>query len=186
MKQPGLDKVIVVTSGLAICIFATDLLTPPGFGEWMIYLVAMLWTPRSRRPYYPIVYAGLCTVFVVAGYFHPTLPVLVFDFEQGFHRRLIGVFILWGMALVYTQRMRSEAGLRAREERFRSFMNNSSTLAWIKDANFNYVYVNQLFERLFDKSLETLKGKNDFELGLSRSPAHFAPTTNKFWIQKRA
>src|SRR3989304_9407539 len=47
------------------------------------------------------------------------------------------------------KRKRVEEALLESEERFKAFMNNSVVVAWMKDEQGEYVYVNQAFERSF-------------------------------------
>ena len=62
------------------------------------------------------------------------------------------------------KRKRVEEALRESEERFKAFMNNSVVVAWMKDEQGEYVYVNQAFERSFNIMLDDLRGKTDFDL----------------------
>lgn len=63
-----------------------------------------------------------------------------------------------------SERKRAEEALQDSKERFTAFMDNNPAVAWMKDENWNYVYINQPFERLFDVKLEGIIGKNDFEI----------------------
>lgn len=63
-----------------------------------------------------------------------------------------------------TERKQAEEALRDSENRFQAFMNNSSVVAFIKDAEGRFVYVNKMFERLFHLSEAEVLGKTDFEL----------------------
>jgi len=58
---------------------------------------------------------------------------------------------------------RTEAALYESEERFKTFMNNSPIIAFIKDEQGRYLYVNELFEHLFNVKLVELAGKTDFD-----------------------
>ena len=53
---------------------------------------------------------------------------------------------------------------KASEERFRLFMDNTPTLAWVKDDQGRYVYVNKAYEKRFGVSLVQYQGKNDLQL----------------------
>ncbi|HCF30686.1 MAG TPA: hypothetical protein DEV81_26620, partial [Cyanobacteria bacterium UBA11049] len=70
---------------------------------------------------------------------------------------------IMGTAQDITIRKQAEVALRESEERFKTFMNNSPVMAFIKDRQGRYVYVNQPFERLFNIKLADLQGKTDFD-----------------------
>ncbi|MBD2775322.1 EAL domain-containing protein [Iningainema tapete] len=65
----------------------------------------------------------------------------------------IGQFIL---------RCQVEAALRESEERFQAFMNNTPAVAFMKDAEGRYVYINNTLEDNFNIKLANLLGKTDF------------------------
>ena len=57
-----------------------------------------------------------------------------------------------------------EAELRASEERFRTFMNQSPFLAFIKDAEGRFLFYNERLAERFCISMTEWLGKNDFEI----------------------
>ncbi|HEY9878765.1 MAG TPA: PAS domain-containing protein [Leptolyngbyaceae cyanobacterium] len=63
----------------------------------------------------------------------------------------------------FMERKRTEAALRESEELFQSFMSHSPIAAFIKDESGQYVYVNTLIERLFDRPASELVGNTDFD-----------------------
>jgi PAS domain S-box-containing protein len=57
----------------------------------------------------------------------------------------------------------AEAKVRASEGRFQNFMSNSPAVAFMKDEQLRYVYINDTFERLFEQDAEKVRGKTDFD-----------------------
>jgi len=78
-----------------------------------------------------------------------------------------------------TERKRMEEALRDSEERFRSFMNNSPFISWIKDEEGRHVYISKTSEDRFGVRLEDVQGKTDFEVW----PPEVA---EQFWKNDRA
>lgn len=68
------------------------------------------------------------------------------------------------VGLDVTEQLRSEAARRESEERFRQFMDNSPTLAWVKDEDGRYVYLNKTYEERFGVRLDESRGKTDDQL----------------------
>jgi PAS domain S-box-containing protein len=73
---------------------------------------------------------------------------------------IVGVSICVVAALYH----RNLNALRESEARFRLFMDNSPAIAWIKDAQGRYVYINKTYERNLHVRLEDYRGKTDLEL----------------------
>jgi diguanylate cyclase (GGDEF)-like protein/PAS domain S-box-containing protein len=63
-----------------------------------------------------------------------------------------------------TASARADLALRESEERFALFMDASPAVAFVKDENGRYVYVNRAFERSVGMRLAELEGVTDFEL----------------------
>jgi PAS domain S-box-containing protein len=63
-----------------------------------------------------------------------------------------------------TERKHAEAALQESEARFRSFMNNSATIAWMKDEQGRHVYISETFEKRHGAHMEDWQGKTDFEV----------------------
>ena len=74
--------------------------------------------------------------------------------------RAVGV---QGIGRDLTERKRSEEALRESRAFFDSFMDNSPAVAFMKDSEGRYVYVNKPFERLFGRPLEFLRGRTSFD-----------------------
>lgn len=67
-----------------------------------------------------------------------------------------------GVARDLTEHKRSQEALRESQTFFNSFMDNSPSIAFMKDAEGRYVYVNKPFEDLFGQKLDFLRGKTSF------------------------
>ena len=63
-----------------------------------------------------------------------------------------------------TLRKQAEIALWETQERFRAFMDNSPVIAWAKDDQGRYIYLNQTYENRFGVRLDDWFGKTDFEL----------------------
>ena len=74
---------------------------------------------------------------------------------------LVAVLLL---AREIRRRKRIEATLLESEERFNLFMDNSPTIAWIKDEQGRHLYFSKTFEERFGLRLEECRGKTDTEL----------------------
>ncbi len=62
------------------------------------------------------------------------------------------------------ERAEERRALRESEDRFHAFMDNSPAVAFMKDEDGRFVYVNQLFERFFKLTRLQWLGKTDFDL----------------------
>ncbi len=61
------------------------------------------------------------------------------------------------------RRRQAETALRQTEERFQMFMNHSPTVAFMKEENGRYVYINRLMEERFNITAAEIIGKTDFD-----------------------
>jgi PAS domain S-box-containing protein len=80
-----------------------------------------------------------------------------------------------GVIFDITERKRFEAALTQSEERFRAFMDNSPSIAWMKDDQGRYIYLSRTFERRFDVRLDDVRGNTDYEIW----PQEFAEVFRK-------
>jgi PAS domain S-box-containing protein len=62
------------------------------------------------------------------------------------------------------ERKRAEEDLRQSEDRYRVFINSSSDLAFLKDDKLNYLLVNKANADFFNKNIDDIIGKSDFDL----------------------
>jgi PAS domain S-box-containing protein len=71
---------------------------------------------------------------------------------------------LTGLELDITERRRTEEALRSTEARLRVFLENSPTVAWLKDEEGRHVFVSPSYEKRFGVGREDWQNKTDFEL----------------------
>jgi PAS domain S-box-containing protein len=83
---------------------------------------------------------------------------------------------LLGTFVDRTEENRAERALRASEERFQAFMDNSPTIAFMKDAEGRYVYGNRLYHELLGLAPGTIVGKHTNELFLPETVAQMSET----------
>ncbi len=72
-----------------------------------------------------------------------------------------------------TERKRVEVALRESEARFHAFMDNVPALAWAKDEQGRYAYLNRAYEDCFGVRLEDWNGKTDFEVWPAETASAF-------------
>ncbi len=80
-----------------------------------------------------------------------------------------------GIGRDLTERKRSEEALLDSQAFFNSFMDNSPAVAFMKDSEGRYAYVNKPFERLFGEKLSFLRGRTSFDW----LPSNFAKETHQ-------
>ena len=71
---------------------------------------------------------------------------------------------LIGFQVDVSEQKRGNEVLREGEERFRTFLNNASNLAWMKDRDGRYLYANRRFEEAFQLDQKDILGKKDTDL----------------------
>jgi PAS domain S-box-containing protein len=74
---------------------------------------------------------------------------------------------------VITERKRAEQAVRDSEQRFTRFMHHLPGLAWIKDLQGRYVYVNDAAEKAYNRPKAELYGKSDEQVFPPQTAAQF-------------
>jgi PAS domain S-box-containing protein len=79
-----------------------------------------------------------------------------------------------GMAFDITARIEAEESLRQSDKRFRAFMDNTRTIAWVKDDQLKIQFINHAYEEVFNCSRASTIGKTSHDI----LPAEFANRTH--------
>ena len=82
-----------------------------------------------------------------------------------------------------THRKLAESMVRDSEERYSTFMNSATDIAYIKDENLRYVMINKAGLNTLKKTIEEVLGKTDFDL-LDHEFAHSYSISDKEAIEK--
>jgi PAS domain S-box-containing protein len=101
---------------------------------------------------------GLGVVHILVTLFSPlTLSA------SEFLRATIFVLVAYVIGYVSEQRAKSEDALRESEERYDTFFDSTSDLAFLKDDQFRFIFVNKTFSEYCGKKEEEIIGKTDFD-----------------------
>ena len=68
------------------------------------------------------------------------------------------------LAALAIERRRAQDALRESQGRFEAFMDDSPAVAWMKDEELRFVYVNRTWEQRFQRSLAEIRGRTDLDI----------------------
>jgi len=118
-----------------------------------LFAVSWIWLSDAFLHHLPLAAA---VVFVIGG-LKGTLFVAITMFSL--------YFLLSRMLRqMATSRSEHESALQESQERFRAFMNRSPAIAWAKDEDGRYVYLNETYKKEFNISLDDWQGKTDLSV----------------------
>jgi PAS domain S-box-containing protein len=106
-----------VIPALALGAFALDVCTPPGASGWIWYFIPLLLTVFVSGRFLPFVLAGVFSALMLAGLF---LSQSGFGPGPALTGRMMGMSLLWLMALLIFLHRQVEAGRRRTERALRS------------------------------------------------------------------
>jgi len=161
------EKDVTIAVLLTIAIFLVDILTPPWYDVWVLYLVPLFFMYRSAgRPY---VFSVVITLLTIAG--------IVLSYSDGTSLshaaadRVTGIVGGWGVSVLLSRLRNMHASLlRSHEEHYRCLSENMfEGFAYCKmlfedsqPQDFLYIHVNSSFERL--TGLKNVVGKKVTEV----------------------
>jgi PAS domain S-box-containing protein len=118
-------------------------------------LLAGMWYKRKAAV---AVALFLGIVHILITYFSP-LPLTANEFA----RASIFVLVAYVIGYVSEQKAEHEDAVREREERYSTFLDSTSDLAYLKDDQFRFVLVNKTLSEYYGKKAEEIIGKTDFD-----------------------
>src|SRR5437660_66734 len=108
MKDTGSMLIFLALASAAI-VFGFDLATPFGIGEWILYLLPLLFTTRVKQRNFPVIYALICIALLILGFFlHPGAGIL-----RGYSAisRSLGAVVLMTTAVMLMRHKAAETSL---------------------------------------------------------------------------
>jgi DNA-binding NtrC family response regulator len=123
--------------------------------------LAILHTVKSRYPDCPVIMVtGTGSEEIAVEAMKAGLDDYVIKAPQ--HCKILGRLSVSVKTVL--ERAQERRALRESEDRFHAFMDNSPAVAFVKDEDGRFVYVNQVFERFFKLTRLQWLGKTDFDL----------------------
>ena len=83
------------------------------------------------------------------------------------------------LAALVSSRPTARPGHEGEQERFRAFMDSMPGIAWIKDSRLRYVWASASYERILGKSLDAIRGLDDFAIWPAAMAEHFQRSDEK-------
>ncbi len=105
---------LVVVGLMTAGVFALDVTIPLGHGIWLLYLLPLWLSARHELPTVPLRYASLCTILLGVGF---ALAPSGLEVRTALFNRTLGVGLVWGAAVLLSQRRAAEAALREANSR---------------------------------------------------------------------
>ena len=120
MKSKKTDSlVLLATVVLTTGIFVLDLLTPLGVAIWVFYMLPLLIVSRATERLTPFILAAVCTVLIALGFIYSPPGVKLY---LAFINRLMGVGVLWTMAVLLVHRSKMEETQKEHENLLRKII----------------------------------------------------------------
>ena len=137
----------------AIGGFVLDLFTPLGISDWVWYFIPLLLSVYVGGRLLPILLAAVFSLLILAGFFFSPPGI---DPHLAMFSRLMGISVLWVMAIVISQRKRADEEVR----KLSLAVEHSPVSIIITDKAGNIEYVNPKFMEVTGYSAREVIGKN--------------------------
>ena len=152
-------RVIVVLAIpiLAIGEFLVDLITPLGISDWVWYVIPLLFTLYVGGRSLPYVLAAVLSTLLLAGFFFSPPGI---DPEWALISRLVGVLVLWVVALMIWHRKRAEEALLLSKQRLALHVEQTPLAVIQWDSDFKVQEWNPAAEKVFGYTREEAVGRH--------------------------
>jgi light-regulated signal transduction histidine kinase (bacteriophytochrome) len=117
---------LTVAAALTTGIFISDVLTPMGVADWLLYLIPLFIASRVLKPSYVLLFASVCTILIVVGLFFPSSHEG--DVTQAIINRNIGVFTLWVITFLMIKSKQAEERIIELNKRLNDHVKKSEAL----------------------------------------------------------
>jgi PAS domain S-box-containing protein len=141
----------------AIVGFVLDLTSPLGISDWVWYVIPLLFTFYVGGRSLPCVLAAVLSILLLAGFFFSPPGI---DPEWALISRLVGVLVLWVMALMIWHRKRAEEALLLSKQRLALHVEQTPLAVIQWDSDFKVQEWNPAAEKVFGYTREEAVGRH--------------------------
>ena len=147
---------------LAAGEFLVDLITPLGITDWVWYVIPLLFSLYVGGRSLPYVLAAALSILSLVGFFFSPPGI---DPGWALISRLVGILVLWVMALMIWHRKHAKEALVAEQRFLNSLITATPDLIYFKDRESRFIRINEAFARRngLSSPREAL-GRTDFDL----------------------
>ena len=147
---------------LAAGEFLVDLITPLGITDWVWYVIPLLFSLYVGGRSLPYVLAAVFSILLLLGFFFSPPGI---DPGWALISRLVGILVLWVMALMIWHRKHAKEALATEQRLLNSLITATPDLIYFKDRESRFIRINEAFARRngLSSPREAL-GKTDFDL----------------------
>jgi len=156
-----------------IPILIIDKITPPGYVEWILYIIPTIVVALAAGRKASVLFTGICSGFMLLGFY--LSPPSILPLRVAIYNRAIGIITLWSVTLLMqlygrarvkiSELVQAKEELKWEKDLLQMIMNSAgkSHLVYL-DRDFNFVRVNETYAKTCGYKPEEMAGKNHFDL----------------------
>jgi PAS domain-containing protein len=129
---------------LAAGEFLVDLNTPLGITDWVWYVIPLLFTLYVGGRSLPYVLAAVLSILLLLGFFFSPPGI---DPGWALISRLVGVLVLWVMALMIWHRKHAKEALVTEQRLLNSLITATPDQIYFRDRESRFIRINEAFAR---------------------------------------